>query len=1040
MNWLSARRQGAPRRARGLAATMTVLLALVGSGILVGLTASPGAAAVTDPFTQVFATSTTGDIQIRGNTVLSCLDGASACATARAGRRATNNTFFMDYVDVDGDPLTFNSSTARVDVPAGGSVLFAALTWGGDTTQGGDGDGEAPENGVGAASTAPDAANRGQVKLKVPGAGTYATVLSTHTSTNGGTYQGYLDVTSQVQAAGNGQYAVADVQAGTGTTMFGGWALTIAYRDPTAPARNLAIFSGFGAVFAGDDVDVPVAGFLTPPGGEVRTTLGSVSYEGDAGISGDQLRLGNDVGSLQDVADGLHPVDDTFTSVISDRGVDSAVRNPKYANQLGFDAATFDVDNFLPNGSTNAVIRLTSTNDAYYPGVVTFATDLAVPDLPATKSVRIAAKATGNTQPTLVEPGDTLEYAVDVRNDGFDASANTVLRDVVPAGTTYVPGSLSSGGVALTDAADADAGGYDAGTRQLTVGIGTGADAATGGKVAIGTAAGPVTFRVVAPSPDGASFSNTANLTFEGDQTGILLAGSSDTVTSGVVGHHSALAVTKAADRSVVQRDSGTAVTYTLTVSNSGPYEDPAVTVTDTLPAGALVESVTPSSGNCTTPAGLVRCDLGAVAVGAAAATITVRVDLDDTTGVATDTARVAGSNLDDDASDDVASVSTEVNTGPVASDRTVLTDTDTPVAIALLAGATDADDQPLSVSSVGPVGHGSVSVAGPGRATYTPDPGYAGPDTFTYTVSDGHGGAATPTVRVTVLNAAPIAVDDATSARFNTPVVVQVLANDSDRNTAGTDQVLTMTDPVVSSAGADVRWTADGTVSLTPDADFVGDVVLDYRVSDGAGGTDTGRLVVTFEAPVATALDDSATTPYDTSVLVDVLANDDSGRGLDPTLLEGSISDAVDADGAVQGTVLLQDGELLFVPRAGSALTMADAPRLSGPPPVGFSGTVTFDYTISNELGGTATARVTVTVEPELVATPLVVPATPVVVPATPVVAAPHSPPTSTLAQTGADVGATGAAAMLLMGLGIGAFRLARTRRNRSTTAPLGG
>ena len=67
-----------------------------------------------------------------------------------------------------------------------------------------------------------------------------------------------------------------------------------------------------------------------------------------------------------------------------------------------------------------------------------------------------------------------------------------------------------------------------------------------------------------------------------------------------------------------------------------------------------------------------------------------------------------------------------------------------------LLAGATDADNDTLSVSAAGVAGHGTTLLEA-GDIQYTPATGYWGPDRYTYTISDGQGGTALGTVNVTV-------------------------------------------------------------------------------------------------------------------------------------------------------------------------------------------------------------------------------------------------------------------------------------------------
>lgn len=57
--------------------------------------------------------------------------------------------------------------------------------------------------------------------------------------------------------------------------------------------------------------------------------------------------------------------------------------------------------------------------------------------------------------------GDTLTYTVKVTNTGTSALTGVVLTDAIPAGTTYVAGSASGGGV------------FNSGTNKLTWAVGS---------------------------------------------------------------------------------------------------------------------------------------------------------------------------------------------------------------------------------------------------------------------------------------------------------------------------------------------------------------------------------------------------------------------------------------------------------------------------------------------------------------------------------------------------------------------------------------
>ncbi|WP_226874067.1 DUF11 domain-containing protein [Microbispora sitophila] len=71
-----------------------------------------------------------------------------------------------------------------------------------------------------------------------------------------------------------------------------------------------------------------------------------------------------------------------------------------------------------------------------------------------------------------VNAGDVITYRVTAVNQGGGAADNVRLSDTVPAGTTFVPGSLKivdgPGAGAKTDPAGDDQGAFDAATGKVT--------------------------------------------------------------------------------------------------------------------------------------------------------------------------------------------------------------------------------------------------------------------------------------------------------------------------------------------------------------------------------------------------------------------------------------------------------------------------------------------------------------------------------------------------------------------------------------------
>ena len=74
-----------------------------------------------------------------------------------ARSRNNNNSRTMTWIDADGDPSTFDSSSSDLSLPTGASVLFAGLYYGGRLTAGSGG------------SPPPNPAARNTVLFKAPG-------------------------------------------------------------------------------------------------------------------------------------------------------------------------------------------------------------------------------------------------------------------------------------------------------------------------------------------------------------------------------------------------------------------------------------------------------------------------------------------------------------------------------------------------------------------------------------------------------------------------------------------------------------------------------------------------------------------------------------------------------------------------------------------------------------------------------------------------------------------------------------------------------
>jgi outer membrane protein OmpA-like peptidoglycan-associated protein len=281
------------------------------------------------------------------------------------------------------------------------------------------------------------------------------------------------------------------------------------------------------------------------------------------------------------------------------------------------------------------------------------------------------------------------------------------------------------------------------------------------------------------------------------------------------------------------------------------------------------------------------------------------------------------------------ASYTWRVNATPVAVNDTAMTMEDTPVTISVLANDTGLGDTPILLSATKPP-HGTVTVNASNQIVYTPDPDYNGPDTFTYTITDKDGQTSTATVNVTVtpVNDTPVAVDDGVTATEDTPATIPVLANDT--GLGDTPISVTTTKPAHGTA------TVNGSnqIVYTPDPNYNGSDAFTYTITDADGQTSTATVNVEVDAvndPPA-AMADQATTTNLATIDINVVGNDQD----------------VDND-ALTVTVVT-------TPTSGTVMINGNGTLHYTPVP-GFVGTATFDYTISDGHGGTATATVSVMV-----------------------------------------------------------------------------
>ncbi|UMY66600.1 MULTISPECIES: Ig-like domain-containing protein [unclassified Flavobacterium] len=296
---------------------------------------------------------------------------------------------------------------------------------------------------------------------------------------------------------------------------------------------------------------------------------------------------------------------------------------------------------------------------------------------------------------------------------------------------------------------------------------------------------------------------------------------------------------------------------------------------------------------------------------------------------------------------------------GAQAVDDTATTGQGFAVVIPVLANDNFSEATLETISILSPAQHGEVAIEGnmtpaPDDDTilYVPDPGFAGEDSFVYTVTLVGGTTYSATVSIIVVGDAggPVANPDNFWGSEDTPMILDILANDSfgsegpgtfvlgelqNGSTAVILQNDTPNDPT------------DDTILYTPGPNFNGVDVFNYTITSAFGDASTTEVSITVAPDISEgpfAMDDLVNTNIDTPVEIIMLMNDSLGGNDLPVV---SI-----AQPPSNGVVTLNTFDTPY----------ANDDTFTYTPNSGFVGTDTFLYAIT-DITGSAYATVTVIV-----------------------------------------------------------------------------
>lgn len=394
------------------------------------------------PYRNVQNYNLQGDFVMLGNSNLTF-----ASASSRNDNTSNNQGASMVYNDIDGDSNTINSSSSELRLgsldPACSEIVYAGLYW----------SGKADNSNSKTILVSGTTYRKDRVKFKKQGqayqwvnAGNSLNEIYYPGSSQSGIYVGYADVTDYVRQHGVGNYFVADMALAQGTDSntgyFGGWGMVIIYKNPSMKWRDITVFDGYAYISSGTQ-QFDISGFRAAQNGAVNIKMGLMAGEGDRGTSGDYIEIRERTSSnYTTLSHGDNTTNNFFRASIFTGGNN---RNPNYINNSGMDISMFDLPNtnnsIINNNQTSTRFRYGTNGDFYSIFNIVFAVDAYVPEVVGENSPGTNNPGTGNT----VDPGQNLEFDLDLYNKGTEAVNNLQVDIPIPFNLHYDGASVVQG-------------------------------------------------------------------------------------------------------------------------------------------------------------------------------------------------------------------------------------------------------------------------------------------------------------------------------------------------------------------------------------------------------------------------------------------------------------------------------------------------------------------------------------------------------------------------------------------------------------------
>jgi CshA-type fibril repeat protein len=441
---------------------LSCLAGLVVGGGLPVLSSEAGAANA--PPTEVYNDHVQGDFTVAGNTLNTCCGFNPQDGDAAGGVGAPSN-----------NSLTVSSSRSSFSMPAGATVVRALVYLFRDAV----------------AATAPTEI------LLAPAGDDYAPVTLTEVGDDAGRWLYRADVTAAVAAGGAGEVWVGMPTTYATPSGIHAWAMFIVYSEPSLPWHQVVIVDQAAGISGGGTLNATASNVAVVPGGASDATVANFTFYSSP-ANPDTMRVcagsavcphepANFANTSIYAQNALNPVADIANSSFT---LDGAAMPGEYPTpqQIWTDLDLFRLSAAIPDGATSATVTQRSVSDTLFSGVIALSTSVYAPVPVLTDTVSAP-----------VPVGGYLDYELTYDLDPVDDdSEHVVVVETLPGNVTYVPESTSVSAGAnpgvKTDAPGDDQ--VDVSGSTITWRVGTGANAADGGNVAVSDGPQTLRFRV----------------------------------------------------------------------------------------------------------------------------------------------------------------------------------------------------------------------------------------------------------------------------------------------------------------------------------------------------------------------------------------------------------------------------------------------------------------------------------------------------------------------------------------------------------------